>query len=149
MARLHNIPDNLVPPLLQKSNEGLNANQLSEWLRETHGVIAERSTISNRLRAWKKLEHQAKKEAIQEAAANSAIDCVKFIDTNIAILNKEAMCLLASDKNSDKALGDKLANTLLKYIDKKMNLSGMDNKDEMSIADQELLEGLLRKIGTN
>jgi predicted transcriptional regulator len=146
MARTNTIPETLVPTIMKMLHDGSNATKISEWLKLEHDIDATPRTVAKRTQELRRLEQESKKLAIQEAAARSALDCVGIIDQGIMLLNQEAIKLLKSNDTESKLAGRQIAETALKYIDKKMNLTGM-YKDEITDSDEELLNSLLKKLG--
>jgi hypothetical protein len=147
MARLHSVPDILVPEMMIQLRQGSNMQEVSDWLRDNHNIIASVRVCTYRLRELRKLDNEYKISAIQAAAQKSALDCVGIIDDQISVLNVEALKLLQKKDTQSKLAGKQIADTLIKFIDKKMNLSGMDKDDGMSIETEDLLNGLLKKLG--
>lgn len=133
-------------PVMTLVNDGYTAQKISDWLMSEHQIHSTARNVSKTTQKYRKLEQESKKLAIQEAAAASALNCVKIIDDNILLLNQEAIKLLNDKSTASKLAGKQLAEVALKFIDKKMNLSGMD-KEEITESDHNLLNSLLRKIG--
>lgn len=146
MARPNSIPDSLLPAIIKMFDNGANAQKVSEWLKQEHDITASVWTVNHRVQELKKLEQEAKKTAIAEAASKSALDCVSMLDTQILEFHKQAIDLVKSEDLDTKALGKSFAETLLKYINTKMNLTGMD-KQEMSKSEEDLIEDLLNRFG--
>lgn len=146
MARTNTIPETLLPTIMKMMHDGSNATKISEWLKVEHDIIATPRSVARRTQEIRKLEQESKKLAIAEAAAQSALDCIGIIDQGIMLLNQEALKLLKATDTESKLAGRQIAETALKYIDKKMNLSGMD-KEEITDSDEELLNSLLKKLG--
>jgi hypothetical protein len=145
MARPPIIPENLLPIIMEKVNNGANAETISAWLRLEHDLDASVRVVNDRIQALRRVEHEAKKAAIADAAAKSALDCVSMLDNRILQLNDIASVLLNDNDIDTKLAGKQMAETLLKYIDKKMNLTGMDKVDNIETDD--IVEGLLSKLG--
>ena len=146
MARPPVIPENLLPIIMERVNSGSNAEKIVDWLRCEHDLDTNVRMVNLRIQELRKLEQEAKKAAIAEAAAKSALDCVSMLDNRILQLNDIASILLEDDDITTKLAGKQMAETLLKYIDKKMNLSGMD-KPMDNIETDLIVEGLLSKLG--
>jgi len=146
MARTNTIPDTLVPAIMKMLHDGANAQKVVDWLKAEHDINATVRMVNFRTQELRKLEQESKKLAIAEAAAQSALDCIGIIDSGIMLLNQEAIKLLKATDTESKLAGRQIAETALKYIDKKMNLTGMD-KDEITESDEELLNSLLKKLG--
>lgn len=140
------IPDKLIVEMLQRSNDGYTHQEITDWLVNVKGVKTSITAVHRRIKEFKDVEQDAKKQAIAEAAAKSAVECVSIIDKHILLLDRETCKLFKSGIKKDKVLGNQLSNTLLKYIDKKMNLTGMD-KEKPNDSDEELVNSLLKKIG--
>lgn len=145
MARNNCIPDNLLPEIMKMMSEGYNATGVQEWLKAKHDIICTAWTVSRRVGELKKVEQEARKNAIAEAAARDALNCVNIIDDRIVQMNTIATDLLKAKDNSDKMVGKQIADTLLKYIDKKMSLTGMDKTTTQET--DEIVSGLLAKLG--
>jgi hypothetical protein len=147
MARPSLIPPNLVLPLLQKWEAGMNGEQLAAWLKETYQIETSVVTINRRIKELKEIQLQAKREQVRENASEKALDYISMMDHKILKLDKKSNILLESDDPDQIALGKALAETQLKFIDKQMNLTGMD-KEEKDIDDQDaVVDNLIKKLG--
>lgn len=145
MSRPNLIPDSLINAILKKSRNGDNAQTIANWLEAEHGIKCEDRIVQRRLKEFRRIEQEARKDVIREAATNDAINCVEIINNHITLMSRITDEMLNSDDNDKRVIGRQIADTLLKYIDKKMNLSGMDQSDTYET--NEIMEGLLAKIG--
>ena len=146
MSKPSKIPYDLIPVMTAMVHEGKSSDQIQAWLVEEHGVNVASRTVAYHTSKVRRIELAARKQAIQDAAAKTALDCVEMIDKNIVILNREAQKLLVSPKLTDKNAGRQLAETALKYMDKKLNLTGMDSDTETEHETAIMLEGLMKKL---
>lgn len=130
---------------MNKYNEGKDTATIQSYLKAEHNFTCSVWTINRRIRDIKQLEQEARKDAIQEAAAKDALDCVSMLDSRIMQLNTLASDLLDNTDMSTKLAGKQMAETLLKYIDKKLNLTGMDKTDQVS--NEEIVDEIMTKLG--
>jgi hypothetical protein len=148
MAKRRLIPEKLLPELVKMNViDGILAPDLVIWLKNTHDITVNDDTVSATIRNYRKISNEVKRVAIAEAAARSAIDCVGIMEANITLLNAEAIKLLTDSKLSNKLAGKQLADTLLKYIDKKMALTHIGEHNVLTNKEEQLVEGLLAKLG--
>jgi hypothetical protein len=147
MARPSVIPEMLLMPLFNYWSEGHNADECVLWLKEKHNVICSQQTVSGRLRGLRDIEIQARKAAITEKAASQALDYVSMMDNDINKLNKKTNRLLNSDDKEDLLLAKSLIETKKSLIALQMNLTGMDKPEKQEVQDDQIVEGLISKLG--
>ena len=141
MARLHKIPSKLHPEILKKVGEGLSAQKIADWLKKEHKVEVSSHSVSRLLLEWKEERKQIAQRAYADAVANHAFQDLEIISELIEKLkNNVDVCFTKKDLNG----AQRLSETLLKYLSKRMDLSGINNKDVPD--DERLKEELLKKI---
>jgi hypothetical protein len=140
MARLSIIPPKLNQSVMDKSAEGWSASKISEWLATEHQVISEPANIGNLIRKLSQERKEVAKAAYAKAVSESA-------NTDVAILGE----MIDGFRNAvleymekDPAKAAKIAETLIKFQDRRMKVSGVDigHSD-----DDKILEQLLEKLG--
>jgi len=141
MARLIKIPPKLNPEILKKVGEGLSAQKIAEWLKKEHDIKTSSSSVSRLLLEWKEERKQIAQRAYADAVANHAFQDLDIIsDLILKLKDRVDVCF----KDNELLVGNKLADTLLKYLSKRMDLSGMNVKEAPD--DERLKEELLKKI---
>jgi len=144
MAKLSAIPENLIIPLMEKYEDGLNDTELSEWLLTEHGIEASRLAVQGRLKPFRDIAQQAKRDAITSRAGDRALDYVSMIDKDIAKLDKITDLLLQS--KDDMPLAKSLMETKAKLLFKQIEFTGI-NKEEKDQSNQEdMLQRILAKF---
>ena len=141
MARLSKIPSKLHPEILKKVGEGLSAQKISDWLNKEHKIKVSNHSVSRLLLDWKEERKQIAQRAYADAVANHAFQDLEIIsDLILKLKDRVDNCFT----DNDLLVGNKLADTLLKYLSKRMDLSGMNTKDAPD--DEKLKDELLKKI---
>lgn len=149
MSRPSQIPNTLIIPIIDRleSGEASNSEEISVWLREQHNIEATGRAVTSKIQQYREIARNARKEAIQQAAFRSSFDCLDIIDNSIVLLTREAVKLLESADTKDKLAGKQLSEAALKYIEKKMSLSGVDGPNkESEESTVELMQDLLKKL---
>ena len=141
MARLGKIPDNLHDEIQKLAGEGYSADKVKVWLKKEHNIDASHSTVSRLLRDMKEERQEIAQRAYADAVANSANQDILILGEMIVKLNQKVTKAFNAEQ---LVIGTKMAETLLKYLSRRMDLSGLNIKDKPD--DQLLKEELLKKI---
>lgn len=147
MTRPATIPESLLLPMLELLENGNNADDIQIWLKEKHNLVVPVRMINRRMKKTRDLQMQAKRDAIAKRASEQAFDYIGIMDERILKLDKIIGKLLTSDSESKLKLAKELSETQLKFIDKQMNLTGMDKHDDSDIIDDTVIDALFEKIG--
>lgn len=147
MARLSAIPENLIIPLMEQYDNGLSDTELVEWLKKEHNLEVSRMVVQNRLKPFRDLAQQAKRDAIASRAGDRAMDYLSIMDKDIGKLDKLTDRMFADSAiKPDLNLARQLIETKLKIIAKQLDVTGI-NKEEKDQSDQEdMLSRILAKI---
>jgi hypothetical protein len=139
MAR--KIPESLNDEIIKKAGEGLSANKICVWLKDEHKLIVSIPTLSRLLKETKEERKEIAQRAYADAVADSANQDIKILGSMIDKFYKKVEKLFKDDQ---LVLATKMSETLLKYLSRRMDLSGINAKDKPN--DELLTEELLKKI---
>ena len=143
---LHKLSEKLRDEVGQKSAEGLSSEKIAKWLLDKHKITLSRGQISKYLRAIKKERKEIAVGAYTKAAADNANQDLEIIGELITKFHAQVM---ASMEAEDLLIANKLSETLLKYISKRIDLSGMnleDNDDEKLKEINKIREEWLKRL---
>jgi hypothetical protein len=140
MARLKNIPPNLYDAIAEQSAKGQAAREIVIWLKNTHNITSSVPSICRLLKETKEERQQIAQRAYANAVAKSANQDLEILG-DVITKCKQRFDILVESHEDFKAKG--IAEVMFKYIAKRMDLSGINDK---SSDDQLLKEELLKKI---
>ena len=144
MARLSKIPPKLRDEVATKSAEGWSCAKIKNWLLEEHQTSISAKQIQELLNKIGKERSEASKAAYAQAAHESANQDIDILKDKISKFNKRVDQALASNNLDDiKISGD----LLLKFMDRRIKLSGIDKEDNSNNDKETLLENILDKLG--
>lgn len=141
MARLSKIPPELNDEVIKKSGEGYSASKIQTWLDEEHSITITDRGIQQFLKKIANERKDIAKQAYSKAVADSANQDVAIIGEMIDLFRNEVLKTV----NNDSLKAAKIAETLIKFQDRRMKLSGIDKEDEVN--DDSVLDSLLAKVG--
>jgi hypothetical protein len=144
----YKITDTILPHVMRKWREGLTSDQIVEFLEAQYSVVVTPRAVRKRIQSMKNEELEARKDAIRRKASDEGLSYVDMMHQRICSLNGLADILLKSEVKSDVALGKQLAEIQLKYIDKKFELTGINNVDKTEeLEDTIIIESIFAKLG--
>lgn len=124
------------------SAKGENGEKIRAWLKTNHNVSASLSSVNRLVNRFAKERADIAKAVYKDAAANSANQDIKIIDEMVVNLNKEFMKAMAeSDRQGMKHMAD----ALHKFLQTRMDLSGI-NKPDSDKPEDETLQSLMDRI---
>lgn len=141
MSRTPTIPVNFHDVILKKAAEGLSCSKIRDYLEKEHKLEASLSSVTRILRVLKQERQAVAQQVYAEEVAKSANQDVKILGDMIVRCHMES--IKAFDEG-DPALGSRVADTLIKFVDRRMTLSGMDKPEEN---EEVLWEALIERLG--
>lgn len=142
MSRLAKIPPNLMDALMTKQGEGLSVAKIQSWLLSDHNIKISDQQIRATMKKVAEERKEQAKAAYAKAVAESANQDIFILADKIDKFNKRVDVAL---KKEDDLTAIKIADTMLKFIDRRMKLSGVDQEDTFD--SDNILENLLEKLG--
>jgi hypothetical protein len=142
MSRPFLIPEMYHNDVLRLSAEGKEAKAIELWLaQEPRFIHVTVACVLNLLSSKRKERQEIAKMIYADEVAKSANMDIKILSNMID------RCYLEANKAFDEdkpMIGARLADTLIKYVDRRMMLSGIDKPEEN---DEIILESLMAKLG--
>ena len=137
------IPKKYYEEIQTKAVEGFSVPKIVQWLMDTYQVKTSTRSLSRILSELKAERKEVALRAYADSVAKYANQDLRILGEMITKLyNKVNKCF----KDKDKLIpAQKLSETLLKYLSKRMDLSGLNQKDELA-NDERIKEELLHKI---
>ena len=137
------LPEKYYDEIQAKAVEGFSVSEIVSWLLAEYNVKTSCRSLSRILSKLKAERKEIAQRAYADSVAKYANQDLRILGEMITKLyNKVNKCF----KDKDKLLpAQKLSETLLKYLSKRMDLSGINQKDELA-NDERIKEELLKKI---
>jgi len=130
LARLRKLNDALRDEVANKSAEGISSTAIAAWLLDVHDIKISRTQVSNYLREVKAERKEIAQRLYAASAAENANEDLHIIGE---IINKFHGKVVKSLKADELLVANKLADTLLKYISKRIDLSGLNMDDDAKV----------------
>ncbi len=142
MSRLQGIPPKLHEIVLEKTAEGWGAGKISNLLLKEHETKVSIKCVTNLIKRITEERKETAKAAYAKSVSESANQDVSILGDKI---NKLDIILDEVLIEKDALKIDKIGNILLKFIDRRMKMSGIDKEDNGD--DNLILQSLLDKLG--
>lgn len=143
MARLSKIPDRLIEDMMAKRANGESDGKIQAWLKATQEVDCSVSSVTRALNKVSKERAEVARAVYKNAVANSADQDIKIIDEMIKNLSVECgNAIKEGDRQGIKHMSD----ALHKWIQTRMDLSGINKPDTVQV-DDHTMQLLLDRIG--
>ena len=143
MARLSKIPPTLLDDMMAKRANGESDAKIHAWLKAVHGIQCGVSSVNKALNKVSKERAEIARSVYKNAVANSADQDIRIIDEMIQNLNKE---FVKAMKEGDRQGMKHMSDALHKFLQTRMDLSGI-NQPESAQAEDQTLQLLLDRIG--
>lgn len=142
MARLSKIPPALIDQMMVKRANGESDSKIHTWVA-AQGIQCSLSSVQRALSKVSSERAEIARSVYKNAVANSADQDIKIIDEMIQNLNKE---FIKAMKDGDRQGMKHMSDALHKFLQTRMDLSGINQPESVQVQDQ-TLQLMLDRIG--
>lgn len=135
------IPTNLHDAVIDESGKGLSSAEIRDWLLKTHNIKTSTPAVCRLLNKLKIERKEIAQRVYADAVSKSANNDI-FIIGDVIKKCKKRFDILIDNEEDFKA--KTMAEVMFKYISKRMDLAGLNEKTD---DDNSIKEELLKKIG--
>lgn len=137
------IPPKLHELVMLKIADGLTCQQISDCLLSEHKITVSSRNVSYLVQKLTNERRDIAKAAYANAVAVSSNQDVFILNDKITKFNNEVDIAL---ENRELSLATKMAETLIKFVDRRMALSGIDQNNSVEDC-SDILNKLFEKLG--
>jgi hypothetical protein len=141
------IPDDLLPILYQRREQGQTLATIQQWLLNDHHISISLPSLSERLKRINQLNQAVAQAIYLQSAVASAEDVISLVDEGIIELRNTHQILLEKGFFSEARM---YRETLIKYLSKKIDMatSGSKKEEEKDSGDKDIDSILSRMSNT-
>ena len=148
------ISQSLMSDIMQKHNDGWSYDRINEWLAKDYDIHYTYETLTQKIRNIKTLVKRTSLDSIKYAAGQNAIDYISIMNKNIKQLDEISDKLLmvncdAAEYLPNLAAAKQLKETVLRYIDRQLTITGAAGKAATVEDNEAVLDEILDKLNNN